>query len=108
MALGRTLVGVNPDDADFSTAGNAGGNKAHTHASGSLVANIGAVDDNVNMLGYSMANPVLTQYNMGISASGISGIVDKKVNHATTVGGKTDSANGLPPYLVVYIWKRTA
>ena len=41
-----------------------------------------------------------TTYNAFVNGWNVSG--------ATELGGKTDNASNMPPYLVAYIWKRTA
>ena len=107
IGQGRTLVGVDTSDNDFKTAGKTGGSKTHTHSSGSIVANIGAIADDLGKIGYVGTTPQVTSYGMGVSGAAVSDMNTKKVNHATTTSGNTANASSLQPYVTVYIWKRT-
>lgn len=107
-AQGRTLIGVDENDTDFNAAGKTGGSKTHSHDSGSIVANIGAIADDLGKIGYIGTTPQATNYGMGVSGAAVSDVSTKKVNHATTTSGDTSNASSLPPYITVYIWKRTA
>ena len=53
-------------------------------------------------------NPVTSwQDNYYVRATeGLTG--SESQNYGAELGGATDSANGMPPYLAVYVWKRTA
>ena len=105
---GRTLVGVDTSDNDFKTVNKTGGSKTHNHNSGTLVADIGAVDNNLGFVGYNATDAIKNRYNRGITANTIDGMDSKIVNHATTVSGNTANSSSLQPYITVYIWKRTA
>lgn len=90
---GRFLVGYDSDDTDFSTAGNEGGEKKHTL----LTTEIPSHTHTVSAV---YGNP-------GTAAWGITygnNISDSEIGY--TGGG--EAHNNLPPYLVVYMWKRTA
>ena len=108
VAQGKTLVGVDENDTDFNTAGKTGGSKTHNHTSGTLVADIGAVDNNLGFVGYNATDAIKNRYNRGITANTIDGLDSKTVNHATTVSGNTANSSSLSPYITVYIWERTA
>ena len=108
IAVGRTLIGVDTKDTDFNAVGKAGGSKTHNHNSGTLVADIGAVDNNLGFVGYNATDAIKNRYNRGITANTIDGMDSKIVNHATTVSGNTANSSSLQPYITVYIWKRTA
>ena len=108
IGQGRTLVGVDTNDNDFKTVNKTGGSKTHTHSSGSIVANIGAIADDLGKIGYIGTEPQNTTYGMGVSGLAVSDMNTKKVNHATTTSGNTANASSLQPYITVYIWKRTA
>lgn len=100
VGQGKTLIGVDPDDTDFSTAGKTGGSKTHTMTVNELVPHI--------------HGQVVTTG----SGGGISGRADYKEDGTSMntypQGCNTDSAGGgqpfsiLPPYITVYIWERTA
>ena len=108
IGQGRTLVGVDTNDNDFKTVNKTGGSKTHNHNSGTLVADIGAVDSNLGSIGYNATGATKNNYNRGITGSAIGDIDSKKANHATTVSGNTADASSLPPYITCYIWKRKA
>lgn len=108
VAQGKTLVGVDENDTDFNTAGKTGGSKTHNHTSGTLVADIGAVDNNLSYIGYNATDAIKNNYNRGVSASAMENVDSKNVNHATTVSGNTANSSSLQPYITVYIWERTA
>lgn len=103
----KTIFGVG-DETEFNTPGKTGGSKTHSHDSGSLVADIGAVDSNLGAIGYNATGVTKNNYNRGITGSAIGDIDSKKANHATTVSGTTDSTSSLPPYITCYIWIRIA
>ena len=100
IAQGKTLIGVDTTDADFNAAGKTGGSKTHTMTVNELVPHV--------------HGQVVTTG----SGGGISGRSDYKEDgtsmNAYPQGCNTDSAGGgqpfsiLPPYITVYIWKRTA
>ena len=100
VGQGKTLIGVDPDDTDFSTAGKTGGSKTHTMTVNELVPHVHA--------------QVITNGTGG----GINGRADYAEDgnslNAYPQGANTDSTGGgqpfsiLPPYITVYIWKRTA
>ncbi len=108
IAKGKTLIGVDTEDSDFNAAGKTGGGKTHTHPSGSIVANIGAIADDLGKIGYVGTTPQVASYGMGVSGAAVTDVSTKKVNHATTTSGNTASASSLQPYITVYIWERTA
>lgn len=108
IAQGRSLVGVDTEDEDFEYASKIGGSKTHNHASGDLVADIGAVDSNLGSIGYNATGATKNNYNRGITGSAIGDIDSKKANHATTVSGNTSNSSSLQPYYCIYIFKRTA
>ena len=108
VGQGKTLVGVDTSDSDFEEAGYEGGSKNYD-----LRALIGAVDGNLNSLGYAATGTIpgytKGQYNRGIFGNSIGNIGEKPINHTTKV---LDSNGNMPttvqPYLTVYFWRRTA
>lgn len=91
IAEGQFLVGQKAGDADFGTAGTSGGSKTHTHSvpahnTGYSDASLEEVDNNLD-----------------------GDTVEVTPDHRHTAGGVTSGNNSaLPPYYVLYIWRRTA
>lgn len=134
FAQGRMLVGLDETDPDFDTVLETGGEKehdllaselpGHEHTSGTLVTNTGTAHD------HTAGSLTVSQRSAAGSAGGAvrgnSTIVgDAQVNgttgtsggaHTHVISGNTGGvvgANGDPhenmsPYIVVYIWRRTA
>ncbi len=106
---GRTIVGVDESQSSFNSSLKTGGSATHTHSSGTIVANIGAFDNDVGAIGYAAANKTGVTYTYGIrSTSIVSNISSSRVNHATTTSGNTSSSSSYAPYITYYIWRRTA
>lgn len=109
FAKGRTLVGLDSSDPDFTTSGHTGGKKTHTLTTDELPAH-----------GHGMAHThSYTGPNTGSWKVG----TGKAHTWCTSAGGKTsggaskattDNAGGglahnnLQPYIVVYMWKRVS
>ena len=79
-----------------------------------LRANIGAVNDNANSLGYIGTGTTALMQGGSKAIYSITGSQISKFdhwNHATIVSEQNQNSTTttiIPPYLVVYIWKRTA
>ncbi len=110
FGAGRFVVGLDGSDSSFDTAEETGGSKnsvvvshthtitesSHTHDFGSS-----AFDINTSPTGTRLLRPVATG-TLQTSTSTSTGIT---VNSS----GSSDGTNAnLPPYIVVYMWKRTA
>lgn len=110
IAGGKVLIGQTDGDADFDVAEETGGAKTHTHAGHNnhaftqpsdhpatatsnfaATSKLGTSTANTATIGHSHNTPVLAH-------SG--GAVDAHSAH--------DTPNSMPPYFVVYIFKRTA
>ena len=94
---GRTLVGVNESDTDFSTVEKTGGEKTHLLT--------------VNEMPSHSHNLVLNSYysNAGGNDSfAKEGYYDNTTSKTTTKTGGGQAHNNLQPYITVYMWKRTA
>jgi hypothetical protein len=110
FGAGKVMVGLDSGDATFSTVGNTGGSKdaitvSHTHTA--TVTDPGHLHtDNGGQLTYgTTSGPDSGQswsgsHNTGSATTGVSVAI-------STTGSSGTNAN-LPPYVVVYLWKRTA
>ena len=110
FATGKTLVGYDANDSDFSTVGKTGGEKTHT-----------LITDEIPAHGHGMAHThSYTGPNTGSWKTGTAGSAH---NWCTSTGSKTsggasksttDNAGGglehnnLQPYITVYMWKRVS
>ena len=101
IAQGKTLIGVDTKDTDFNVAGRTGGSKTHTltinempahsHAQKiSAIANDGTINGRSD---YDADCNTMKEFGQGIRTE-------------ETGGGQ--AFNIMPPYITVYIWKRTA
>jgi len=114
---GRVIVGLDSGDTAFDTVGETGGSKdaivvSHTHTATDSGHNhalyytgaYGTENNSANTLyqGYGYNNYVQsTAPNAGITGSGAANI------SVSTTGSSATNAN-LQPYVVAYVWKRTA
>jgi hypothetical protein len=92
FAAGRVLVGLNSGDTDFDTAEETGGAKTHTLTVDEMPAHTHSVPNSG-----SQNNSFDSGTTVGNDVTGTSG---------STGGGQAH--NNLQPYIVVYMWKRTA
>ena len=99
FGAGRVLVGIDSGDADFDAAEETGGSKTHTLTIDEMPIH----DHDTNSTGQYFksdgatgagSNAWTTQFTGGSKLTGSSG------------GGQAH--NNLQPYIVVYMWKRTA
>lgn len=115
IGVGRTLIGVDPNDSDFNTVEKTGGTKTHTLNANNLPAHTHSItdpghnhaigcrypdDQGLYGLTYSGNNGTPTTTYTGASATGITG-----TNNNSTANNAVTHMN---PYLTVYMWKRTA
>lgn len=98
LAAGDTYVG-----------GTNGGSATHKHNAGDLYANIGSPEGNANALGFSATgwHGTTSIYSVGNSSSATANGHPKR-SHDTSVGGSTANGSSMPPYIVVYVWKRVS
>ena len=102
----KTIFGVG-DETEFNAVKKTGGSKTHSHDSGTIVANIGAVENDTALLGYSATNWSGTMYNMGVGGTGALTSDNIHIcNHSTTTSGNTGVSSNMPPYITAYIWIR--
>ena len=97
---GRVLIGIDSSDTDFDTAEETGGSKTHTLTESQIPSHRHQVGSNDSSAGFGGAagNQEFVQ-NFG---SGIG----NPCNTSFTGGGSAH--NNVQPYIVVYMWKRTA
>ena len=101
---GRVPVGIDTSDSDFKTVEKTGGEKTQH-----LRALIGATHSTISRIGYAAAEKI-DGYNYTYSVNGNDTINNVDfVNHSTLVK-RHDGADPhtLQPYIVCYMWKRTA
>lgn len=100
---GRMLIGVN----GTYTAGSTGGAATHSHGLAAGWAKIG-----VNANPYMFYKPIVkTSENFPAYVEGVRSVTgggNDAITRVTALGGTTDSDSSLPPYLAVYMWRRTA
>lgn len=99
----RFLLGA----GDTYVAGATGGSASHSHT----------LNNGYAKIGYKTSEGTLAYREIPLSSSWENNVrVNASRNYDTTtyydfatgLGGSTDSANNMPPYLVIYMWKRTA
>lgn len=98
IAQGQFIVGQNPGDTDFDAAEKTGGEKSHTLTQNEMPAH-SHIEQTLGTTTGSIAG--LTR---DTSMSGST--VQTGVSTAPTGSGQAH--NNLPPYCVVFVWKRTA
>lgn len=101
---GRFIVGASDSDTDFDV-NDTGGAKTHTHAlSNSGYAKSHHTGSSIFQERVSTANWIANITQVLTSGAANSTTRDAGIG----LGGATDSANGLPPFIAKYIWQRTA
>lgn len=90
FATGRTLVGIDIGDASFDVVEETGGSKTHTLTVGEIPSHTHGANNGGNSNG-AWASTAGNSYG--------------SVSDATGGGG---AHNNLQPYIVTYMWKRTA
>jgi hypothetical protein len=106
FGAGRVPVGIDSSDTDFDSAEETGGAKTHTLAIGEIPNATGRFE--TIRANVPFANGVFSTANnsRGNGNSTEGGDSGSTVNF--DLGGGGGSHNNLQPYIVVYMWKRTA
>jgi hypothetical protein len=99
FGAGRVLVGRSASDPDFDTAEETGGAKTHTLTVAEMPAHVHREQRHATTTG-SLTGPTTAP------DTSSSNPADWGVDTASTGGG--GAHNNMPPYIVVYMWKRTA
>lgn len=96
FATGKTLVGVDADDTDFNASGKDGGSKTVTLTTDQIPAHTHSVDR--QGAGEQKTTNDVFDRTVGTAYGNVS----------TTSTGGNQPHNNMPPYITVYMWKRTA
>jgi len=94
FATGRTIVGIDAGQTEFDTVEETGGEKTHTLVTSEMPAHVHSMGSAYSGAGSSNGNA-------------LGGLVTN-VNTNTQSTGGDGAHNNLQPYIVVYMWKRTA
>ena len=115
FGAGKVLVGINAADTDFDTAEETGGAKTHTLVAGEMPVHTHTQNSHTHGAG---ANPLYVDANLGFTGTGKNPVVldntgsaVSSIAAATAVNqnaGSGGAHNNVQPYIVVYMFKRTA
>ena len=97
---GRVLIGIDSSDTDFDTAEETGGSKTHTLTESQIPSHrhqVGSTDSSAGFGGAAGNQEFVQNFGSGIGTP---------CNTSFTGGGSAH--NNVQPYIVVYMWKRTA
>jgi hypothetical protein len=97
FGAGKTLVGLDGTDTDFDTAEETGGEKTHT-----------LITDEIPAHNHAGLPTYQTTTNLGNTAVGYWRVDSSSALATTANSGGGDPHNNLQPYIVVYMFKRTA
>ena len=100
FAAGRVLVGIDAGDTDFDVVEETGGAKTHTLIAAEMPAHVHRMRRNATTTGG--LSGLTTAPDTSSSNPADLGTLD------TGAAGGDGAHNNLQPYIVVYMWKRTA
>lgn len=95
FATGRTLVGVDPGDTDFNAANKPGGEKTVTLTTEQMPSHTHTLKRNT-IDGHPYTGYVFEETSGPYESA------------STTFAGGSQPHNNMPPYITVYMWRRTA
>jgi hypothetical protein len=93
FGAGRVMVGLDATDSDFDTAQETGGSKTHTLTTAELPSHT--------------HNSNFVTGGTGVSGVNTAGNYDAATNATSATGGGS-AHNNVQPYIVAYMWRRTA
>ena len=93
FGAGRVIVGLNAADSDFDTVQETGGTKTHTLTTSELPSHT--------------HNSNFVTGGSGVSGVNTAGNYDAATNATSATGGGS-AHNNVQPYIVAYMWRRTA
>lgn len=113
---GRTLVGVDSSDPDFSTVEKLGGEKSHTLTIDEMPSHNHVERMFLDQSGYSSVKPAgYAYYIYSTQSSNVITWTNTKLSNVnywkigvTEDKGGSQAHNNLQPYITTYMWKRTA
>lgn len=109
FGAGKVMVGINSGDADFNTPEETGGAKTHTLTSAEMPSHTHIQNAHIHSL--HQGNGAVGSGNYSAPEVNAAYLNNYETNATTAVNQNTggDGAhNNLQPYIVVYMWKRTA
>lgn len=113
---GRTLVGVDSNDSDFSTVEKLGGEKTHTLTIDEMPSHNHVERMFLDQSGYSSVKPAgYAYYIYSTQSSNVITWANAQISNMnywrigdTEDKGGSQAHNNLQPYITTYMWKRTA
>lgn len=102
FGAGRVLVGLDSGDTDFDTVEETGGAKTHTLTQAEMPSHTHTGTTNEAAWAQVGGNPALQFSGSGLIANNV------PLTFTTSSAGTGAAHNNLQPYIVVYMWKRTA
>jgi hypothetical protein len=115
FGAGKVMIGLDSGDATFSTVGNTGGSKdaitvSHTHTATTSITDSGHTHS-VGIASSGVDGNTSSSFREGNSPGSITtGSSTTGITASTSIASTGSSATNanLPPYVVVYLWKRIA
>ena len=113
FGTGRVLIGVDAGDAAFDTLGETGGSKdaivvSHTHTATVTDAGHNHTVPQQNSGTFTNNGPIPGGNGGGGSYNATSGTATTGITVANSTTGSSATNANLPPYVTVYMWRRTA